>query len=150
MSNKRIGQFLGQFTPISDHDIDEILQEQSGSRTRKSFGDIALSLGLCRPEHITAAWCVQLLDGPPRKIDLDRVGIDTQALTHLSAQIASELNVIPVRLLGDVLIVAIASDSIALAASELPSRVTKQLRFALADPKAIRRAIEQHYALAAA
>jgi hypothetical protein len=86
MATKRIGEILSQLVPLSGHDVEEILHEQTVSKTRKSFGDIALSMGLCRPEHVTRAWCKQLIDGPPRKIDLDRTGVDTQALSHISPE----------------------------------------------------------------
>lgn len=145
MAIKRIGEILSQMVPLTLHDIEEILQEQNASNTKKSFGNIALSMGLCRPEHVWRAWCGQLVDGPPRKIDLDRAGVDTQALSCISREIAEQLNVIPVRVLGNILIVAISSDAIGLAATHLPSRVNKELRFAIADPAAIRRALAKYY-----
>ncbi|CAN5582709.1 hypothetical protein BH09PLA1_BH09PLA1_33560 [soil metagenome] len=145
MATKRIGELLSQMVPISLHDIEEILQEQTASNTKKSFGDIALSMGLCRPEHVWRAWCGQLMDGPPRRIDLDRAGVDTQALTYISPELANELHVIPVRVLGNILIVAISSDAIGMAATQLPSRVQKELRFAIADRAAIHRALKKYY-----
>ncbi|MBC8106093.1 MAG: hypothetical protein H7Z14_05850 [Anaerolineae bacterium] len=145
MATKRIGEILSQMVPLSLHDIEEILQEQNASNTKKSFGDIALSMGLCRPEHVWRAWCGQLVDGPPRKIDLDRAGVDTQALSCISPELAQELHVIPVRVLGNILIVAISADAIGLAATQLPSRVNKELRFAIADRSAIHRALAKYY-----
>ena len=145
MATKRIGEILSQLVPLSGHDVEEILHEQAVSKTRKSFGDIALAMGLCRPEHVWRAWCGQLIEGPPRKIDLDRTGVDTQALHHIAPELAEELNVVPVRVLGNVLIVAISSDAIGLAATKLPARVQKELRFAIAEPAAIRRAINKYY-----
>src|SRR4051794_24590694 len=95
-TGKRIGELLSQMVPLSGHDIDEILHEQSA--TRKSFGDIALSMGLCRPEHIWKAWCGQLLiDTDPRRIDLERFGIDSQAVGCIPHETARRLNIIPVR-----------------------------------------------------
>lgn len=148
MATKRIGEILSQLVPLSGHDIEEIMHEQAVSKTRqtrKSFGDIALSMGLCRPEHVWRAWCRQLMDGPPRCIDLDRTGVDTQALSYVPPELAEELCIVPVRVLGNVLIVAISSDAIGLAATKLPSRVNKELRFAIADPAAIQRAINKYY-----
>jgi hypothetical protein len=86
-----------------------------------------------------------LHDGPPREIDLDRIGVDTQAVAHISANTAHNLRVVPLRVLGEVLIVAISSDSIGLAATQLPLRVEKELRYVIAKPSAISRALERHY-----
>ena len=110
INGKRIGELLSQLVPLSGHDIEEILHEQSA--TRKPFGDIALAMGLCRPEHVWKAWCGQLLiDASPRRIDLDRLGIDAQATSCIPQELASRLNIVPVRVLGDLLIVATSERS---------------------------------------
>jgi len=141
---KRIGELLSQMVPLSGHDIDEILHEQSA--TRKPFGDIALAMGLCRPEHIWKAWCGQLLiDGEPRRIDLASFGIDAQAVGCISQEIARRLNIIPVRVLGEFLIVAAADRSMVDASDALADLTGKQVRFVLTDAAAIRRAIETYY-----
>ena len=82
MSRMRIGQLLEQMGKLSGHDVDEILHEQSSPGVRKSFGEIALIWGLCRPEHIWKAWADQLSDGLER-IDLETFGIDSQAVSRL-------------------------------------------------------------------
>jgi hypothetical protein len=143
-NGKRIGELLSQMVPLSGHDIDEILQEQSA--TRKPFGDIALAMGLCRPEHIWKAWCGQLLiDSDPRRIDLNTFGIDTQAIGYIPHQTARQFNVIPVRVLGDFLVVAAADRSMIDQAAPLAEIAGKQVRFVLTDAQAIRRAIESYY-----
>ena len=144
MATKRIGELLSQMVPLSPHDIEEILHEQSA--TRKPFGDIALSLGLCRPEHVWKAWCGQLLDGHPRRIELDSFGIDSQAVSHVPEDLAREFGLIPVRVFGDILIVAIEhTQHLVQLMTLLPERTGKQPRFVLADGAAIRRATASHY-----
>jgi type IV pilus assembly protein PilB len=141
---KRIGELLSQMVPLSGHDIDEILHEQFA--TRKPFGDIALSMGLCRPEHIWKAWCGQLLiDSDPRRIDLDSFGIDSQALSSIPHETAHRLNIIPVRVLGDFLIIAASDRSMLDVADSLAELTGKQVRFVLTDADAIRRAISTYY-----
>jgi len=143
-TGKRIGELLSQMVPLSGHDIDEILHEQSA--TRKSFGDIALSMGLCRPEHIWKAWCGQLLiDTDPRRIDLERFGIDSQAVGCIPHETARRLNIIPVRVLGDFLIIAAADKSMIDVADSLTELTGKQVRFVLTDGAAIQRAIATYY-----
>ncbi|MGH7176342.1 MAG: hypothetical protein ACREJC_03080, partial [Tepidisphaeraceae bacterium] len=87
---KRIGELLSRLVPLSTHDIDEILHEQSS--TRKPFGAIALSMGLCRPEHVWRAWCGQLDDVLPT-VDLDTFGVDAQALSFVPAATAAQFSV---------------------------------------------------------
>src|SRR5687768_5822111 len=57
----RIGELLSGIVPLSNHDVEEILQEQSG--THRKFGEIALAWGLSQPEHVWNAWCRQLAQG---------------------------------------------------------------------------------------
>src|SRR5439155_6477219 len=56
----RIGELLSRMVPLSGHDVEEILQEQSA--TRRRFGEIALAWGLCKPEHVWDAWGQQSTD----------------------------------------------------------------------------------------
>jgi hypothetical protein len=144
MSSKRIGELLSQMVRLTPHDIEEILHEQV--TTRKPFGGIALAMGLCRPEHVWKAWCGQLLEGQPRQIDLDTFGIDTQAISCISGETAVRFGIVPLRVFGDVIIVAVShTQSLSSIATELAIRARKRVRFVLADPAKIRGAIEIHY-----
>jgi hypothetical protein len=144
MQTDRIGEILSRIITLSNHDIEEILAEQRASH--RPFGDIALSMGLCQPEDIWAAWSGQLdgEGGQPRRIDLDTVGIDAQAIEFLTADEARRWCVIPVRILGDALVIAVDS-----AAPETRNsvRVRRGLRvkFVVADRSQIERAIQIYY-----
>ena len=116
----RIGELLSGIVPLSNHDVEEILQEQSG--THRKFGEIALAWGLCQPEHVWNAWCRQLAQGFER-VDLSQVGVDSQAAGMLTAEVARELIVLPVRIAGEVLIVATAVDDTAHLTAELAKRL---------------------------
>src|SRR5690349_16209988 len=98
MSGKRIGERLSRMVPLSGHDIEEILSEQGS--TGKRFGDIALQLGLCTPEHIWRAWSGQLAESPQR-VNLEQFAIDSQAIAHLPVGIVVRYHVMPVRVLCD-------------------------------------------------
>src|SRR5215212_9344230 len=76
MDRQPMGELLARLGQLSPHDIDEILAEQR--HTRQRFGQIAVSLGFCQPEHVWAAWCSQL-NGHVDPVDLDEIGIDAQA-----------------------------------------------------------------------
>src|SRR5438270_2166478 len=107
MSRMRIGQVLEQMGRISGHDIDEILHEQSSIGARKTFGEIALTWGLCEPEHIWKAWANQL-EGNCERVDLNMVGIDSQAVSRLPRELAWRFCAMPVRISEDELVIAIS------------------------------------------
>src|SRR6476620_1180781 len=100
MSRMRIGQVLEQMGKLSGHDIDEILHEQTSGRSGKTFGEIALTFGLVQPEHIWRAWANQLNDGAER-VDLNTIGIDAQAVSHLTHDVATRFGAMPVRVFDD-------------------------------------------------
>jgi type IV pilus assembly protein PilB len=143
MSIARFGELLGRLVPLSNQDVSEILEEQTMSHRR--FGQIAMSWGLCQPEHVWEAWCNQLAHCPER-VDLRTVGIDTQALTHLSHELAREFGVVPVRSLGERVIVAASEQTLMRAAQDLPRLLGKHVQFVLADAREIEKAISSRYA----
>lgn len=142
MASRRIGEILSNIVPLSDHDVEEILSEQSA--TRRRFGDIALALGLCRPEHIWKATSKQL-DTGPRQVDLDALGIDAQALEHVPAKTARALGVVPVRIVAGELVVAAHEHSLPIAADVLPEILSQTIKFVLADRSQIEGALARHY-----
>ncbi|HEX8325672.1 MAG TPA: hypothetical protein VF595_17340 [Tepidisphaeraceae bacterium] len=100
----QIGQILSQSVPLTDHDLEEILQEQK--TTRQRFGDAALSLGKARPEQVWEAWLTQLQEGP---VDLTRVPPEDAAVAIVPAGLATFYNVVPLRVRGCELVVAAVS-----------------------------------------
>src|SRR5208282_4396358 len=89
MNAPRIGELLSRLVPLTSHDIEEILQEQRGSKRR--FGEIALAWGLCQPEHIWSAWYMQI-EHRIDKVDLRSFGIDSQALTMIPRELVVNYN----------------------------------------------------------
>jgi hypothetical protein len=142
MCHVRFGELLGRLVKLSQHDVEEILEDQNASRRR--FGEIALSWGLCEPEHVWQAWCDQLLS-QVQKIDLDALGIDAQAAAMIHREVALQLGAIPIRCLGRHLIVAVSDSNTARVAAELELITSKELRFVLADARQIDRAIGVYY-----
>ncbi len=141
------GECLGRLVRLSGHDVAEILEDQTNSRRR--FGEIALAWDLCRPQHVWHAWCQQLSQNPQR-VDLSSIGVDTQALAHVSRDLALRYHVLPLRTLGEQLVLATSEEHFTKAASDLPPRLKKKLRFVLADPQQLRTALSCYYATAVA
>jgi hypothetical protein len=138
----RIGELLSQIVPLSGHDVEEILQEQSSNRRR--FGEIALAWGLVRPEHVWDAWCKQSAD-ETETVDLEKIGIDAQAAALLSGEVARQLGVIPVRVANDAALVA-TSDTAPEHASEPLSRLLhRRIKFVHAQRDQLLHMIEVYY-----
>ena len=94
MPAKRIGELLSEFVPLSRHDIDEILQEQS---VRTDAQELRRHRAVAGP--VPARACLERLVRPARRRaaaqDQSRqIGIDTQALTFVTAETAHELAVL--------------------------------------------------------
>jgi hypothetical protein len=141
----RFGELLGRIVELSPHDVHEILAEQQS--TRRRFGEIALSWGLCRPEHIWRAWAEQAI-ADDEVVDLDAVGVDAQAVSQLHGELAMRLRVIPIRSFEDQIVIATPrrldeldeKDVAAIRAS-----VDKTPRFVRADLTQINELIEAYY-----
>jgi hypothetical protein len=99
----RIGEMLSRFIPLTDQDIEEVLQEQNC--THQPFGQVAISLGLCRAPDVWRAWS-RLLDLHPHEVDVEELGVDAQATTLLPAEMARAHSVLPVRICGSELVLA--------------------------------------------
>ncbi len=142
MSRKLIGAYLGRIVPLSNHDIAEIVEEQFTSGRR--FGEAALALRHCRPQHVWKAWWEQLGESL-QNVDLDVLGVDTQALAAVPASAARTFGVIPVRVVRDELVLAASSESITAAIEQLTAQLQKNIRFVQAPAEQIASAIERYY-----
>ena len=148
MSQALFGELLGRFVPLSRHDVDEILAEQEA--TGHWFGSIALSRGLCQPEHVWSAWCEQLTGGV-RRVDLDHVGVDARAAALLRPDVARRLGVLPVRVQGTHLVVAVAADADpAAVTAEVAGETGREPRLVIVDRQSLQRAIANYYPTAIA
>jgi hypothetical protein len=141
--DQRIGQLLGTIIPLSDHDVEEILNEQQASGT-KQFGDIALQLGKAKPEHILQAWMRQLETRTDR-IDLDRVGVDVQATAYLSAAVARGHQALPIRVVGDELLLAVVTRPEADELAELERVSGKHCKVVLTEAEDVAAMLDRYY-----
>jgi hypothetical protein len=142
MQRQKIGEMLKRLVPLSTHDVDEILHEQRGSNMR--FGETAISMGMCRPEHVWRAWCGQSSD-EIQQVDLDDVGIDAQATLLIPREIAMRFGVIPLRVSEGALLVATSDVCFEEAVVALPPLVELKLKFVLAPQHQIQQALAHYY-----
>ena len=137
----RMGELLSRMVPLSGHDVEEILQEQSA--TRRRFGEIALAWGLCKPEHIWDAWCQQSGDGT-ETVDLDKIGVDAQAAAMLPADVARLHHVIPLRVASDAVLLATANGAME-HSDELATLLRRRVTFVHAEMKQVERMLDRYY-----
>jgi hypothetical protein len=138
----RIGELLSSIVPLSTLDVEEILQEQLA--THRRFGEIALAWGLCQPEHVWNAWCQQLAQGVTC-IDLHQVGIDVQAVGMVPREVARELEILPVRIAEDVIIIATAAPSTEALETELTRRGFTKIMLVRAERPALLEMLDVYY-----
>ena len=142
MSTMLFGECLGKVVALSTHDVSEILETQAA--TRRRFGEIALSWGLCRPQHVWQAWWEQLAHHTPT-VDLTRTGVDAQALAHVPPAVAREFRVVPLRCFDEQLVLATSEHALSRARAELPPLLGKHVRFALVLGDQLDAAIDAYY-----
>jgi len=141
----RFGELLSRLVPLSAHDIEEILQEQTANR--RKFGDIALSWGLCKPEHVWDAWAQQTMQASDL-VDLEKVGVDAQAAALLHADVARRLGVLPVRVASDIVLIATCDSSPDHMSDALNELLHRRVKFVQVEREQLARMIETYYPLA--
>lgn len=144
-SQMLFGECLGKVVRLSAHDVAEIMEHQAA--TRRKFGEIALAWGLCRPQHVWQAWWDQLSQSTSR-VDLTKIGVDAQAISHVPADLAMQFRVIPLRRYREQLVIAACEKGLARAQAELPGMLNKQIQFVIAEPAQLDEAIAAYYATA--
>jgi hypothetical protein len=142
MSRPLIGQVLSRMGKLATIDVDEILVEQAVTHLR--FGEIALSWGLCEPDHLCEAWCRQLAETAPR-INLDQTDIESDAVHYLPHETSSRLGVIPIRLMADQLVIATSRALDSHELTELLQVTGKDIRLVVSEQIQINSAIERYY-----
>jgi hypothetical protein len=128
--------------PITDQDVEEILCEQAV--TGQKFGEIAISWGLCNAEHVLRAWADQTA-GRHERVDLNYIGVDGQAIGALPRELAVYFRAIPIRILSDLLVVAVASESVIPMLKEFLKQVRAEVRFVLADAAEVEEMVTAYY-----
>ena len=142
MDRQRMGDLLSRIGRLTPHDVDEILAEQR--QYRRPFGQIAITLGFCEPGHVLSAWCSQLACRI-EAVDLDRIGIDAQAIEFVPREVAIGLPALPVRVWEGTLVVAINDPAGAGGVAELGRRLGMDVRCVLAPAGQIEKGLARYY-----
>ncbi len=142
MSMTKMGDLLRRSGRLTAHDVEEILAEQSA--TRRRFGEIAVEMGLCQPQDVWSAWCAQLSISP-QHVDLTETGVDARALSSVSAGVARDYAVLPVRMVGKDLVLATTREAYLRAQAELPEVLDRDLKFVTTDSESLACALDSYY-----
>lgn len=143
----RIGQRLRLIVPLSGHDVEDILNEQLATRAR--FGEAALALGLCNAEHVWRAHLDQAADHPG-DVDLAAVGVDSQAVALVPAALARKHGVLPLRRVGNDLLLAVPPSVSPEAVGEVQVAASLHAVCVTAEPEALAALVRHYYPSVAA
>jgi len=140
LPTRRLGELLVELGGTNEELVGEALKKQRKDSRR--IGDILLDLGVTS-ERITAAVGWQLGVSP---VELDGIEIDPAAVHMLEADVARAKSVLPYKVDDEGLLsVAAVDPSDAALGEEIRQLTGHPVRLDLADPAAIRRAIDRTY-----
>jgi len=137
---KLLGQILKDMKRINEGQIQEALgiQRKQGG----AIGEILVTLGAITRPDLSRALGMQ---AGMEVIDLDKFEIDKAAIAKIDATTANLLRVLPVKLEGNVLTVALADPLNVSCLDELHFMSGCQVKGAIADENAIQRGLTKHY-----
>jgi type IV pilus assembly protein PilB len=135
-----LGQILKGRGVVREGQVQEALAEQR--RHGGLIGQCLVELGHCTQEDIVAALAEQ---AGMESVDLKSVSPQDSALELVDSSTAHAYGVLPIRLEGEVLTVAIGDPLNTAVLEDLAFRTGKEVRGALADADSIKNAVLEHY-----
>lgn len=129
-----IGEILQEMGLLTAAQIEEILAHQSV--TRQKFGQIAVRWGLVTTQQVWEAWARQMAYRR-QFVEVKEVGIDTAAVARVTVTTARSLGVVPLRLWGDQLVVAVPPDVSARTLTDLADATGCQVHACATFPEAV-------------
>jgi type IV pilus assembly protein PilB len=135
-----LGQVLKERGLVREGEIQEALREQR--QHGGLIGQCLVSLGRCTQADIVMALAEQ---AGMESVDLAQVRPQEAALALVDSSTAHAFTVIPLRLEGDILTVALGDPQNTAVLQDLGFRTGKEVRGAVADAEAIKRAVLEHY-----
>jgi len=140
LERKSLGEMLVEENLITSEQLESALELQR--REGGKFSDILVNQGLVKPEDLAAVYSIQL--NVPL-IDLKRHAIQPGALRMVPEDMARKHTLIPLDVVGDSLVVAMADPEDIRTIEDIRAQVKMRLEVALAMPSDIKRAIDLNY-----
>lgn len=141
MHHLKLGQFLLNEQLVTSENLRAALNQQSVSPTKK-LGEILIEMGSISKEELDHS-VLETLDLP--KVALEEFDFDTKITSLLPVELARNLNVIPLILHEDTLVLATASLQNAQSLELLRFTVEHPIRFVLSSQEEINLAIKANY-----
>ncbi len=138
---KLIGQVLIEMGKITAAQLQEALALKKSKGG--AIGAVLVDLGYCEPADISAALAIQ---AGMTRVNLDNLDIPADVVEKMDSMVARSYNVVPVEFADGRLTVAMADPNNFRALDELRMLLGFEIVAVVADPAALVRALDKHYA----
>ena len=140
MEKRRLGEILVDVGVIDEHQLEIAMSEHQ--RIGGRLGEVLIDLGLCTEESISRALASQ---SGVEHYDLDKAEIDPAVTQYLPHELARRLQVVPVRLDRDALVVAMANPTDIVAIDEVERITDRFVSVVSASRRGVVRTIDRLY-----
>ncbi len=135
-----LGQVLKDQGKVREGQIQEALGEQR--KNGGLIGQCLVSMGICTPPDIVMALAAQ---GGMETVDLAATRPQQEALDLVDSSMAHAFSIIPLRVEGDTLVVALGDPQNVAVLQDLGFSTGMEVRGAVADSESIKAAVLEHY-----
>ena len=139
---KRIGEILVAQGVLTEHQVQQILQQQQ--RIGRPFGELAEQLFGISPDEVERAWIEQYISYGT-EIDLDAQRIDIEALRVINRRQAWQFRMLPLAREGGEIVAATSRDRLRRAVSFAWRRFDEPVYFLIARRPQLERFLMTHY-----
>jgi len=138
----KLGDMLKQEGLIDEAAVEQALRYQYEHKVR--FGEALVALGLVDESRLTRALARQ---AGLQYVDLKKGRIPDPVLEAMDRKVAEEFRVLPIKLSGQVLFIAIGDPVDTMNVDNLAFLLGREVRCALATPSALEEALEDYYGI---
>ena len=138
----KLGDMLKQEGLIDEAAVEQALRYQYEHKVR--FGEALVALGLVDESRLTRALARQ---AGLQYVDLKKGRIPDKVLQAMDRNVAEEYRVLPIKLSGQVLFIAIGDPIDTMNVDNLAFLLGREVRCALATPSALKDALEDYYGI---
>ena len=138
----KLGDMLKQEGLIDEAAVEQALRYQYEHKER--FGEALVALGLVDESRLTRALARQ---AGLQYVDLKKGRIPDPVLEAMDRKVAEEFRVLPIKLSGQVLFIAIGDPVDTMNVDNLAFLLGREVRCALATPSALEEALEDYYGI---
>lgn len=137
-TRRRLGEILVDLELVTDADIERALAQ--GKAEGKRLGEVLLAEGVISPAGLLRALAEQFdLD----YVELDGAAVDLELVQRIPAAVAHRHRAVPIRVDGDLIILAMANPVDVVAKDDLRNLLGAPVRTVLSDPEQIARLIDR-------